>query len=300
MSEVKHSDEKKVLVNNLEIAYDTFGEKNNPPILLIMGLANQLILWDERFCQALASAGFYVIRFDNRDIGLSSKLDDKPVPDILQLMQDLMARKPVDVPYKLTDMAKDTIGLLDQLGIESAHVVGISMGGMIAQTIAIEHPERVKTLTSMASTTSNPTLPQPSPEIQALLTPPPANNREEAIENSIKTFKILNGPVYQFNEDGYRKVFSKAYDRNYYPVGPLRQLAAILGSGSRNKQLRNVQIKTLVIHGDEDPLISVQAGEDTAKEISGSKLVIIKGMGHTIATEVAPQVISAILEHVKT
>ena len=298
MSSVEYSDEKKTLANNLEICYDTFGEKDNPPLLLIMGLAHQMILWDERFCQALASAGYYVIRFDNRDVGLSSKIDG-PVPDILQLMKEIRERKPISVPYKLSDMAKDTVGLLDQLGIESAHIIGVSMGGMIAQTMAIEYPSRVKTLTSISSTTGNPLLPQAKQEVTAMLVPPPTDNRDEAIGHSVKLFKVFNGTTYPFKEESYKKVFSKAYDRNYYPLGPVRQLAAIIASGSRNEKLRNVKIKTLVIHGDEDPAILVQAGEDTAKEIPDAKLVIIKGMGHTFGPEVAPQIISAILAHIK-
>lgn len=299
MSNVVHSEEKIVPVNGIEICFDTFGNKDDQPILLIMGLASQMIIWDERFCSALASAGYYVVRFDNRDIGLSSKLDDMPVPNILQLMQDIQQGKHPEVPYKLSDMAKDTISLLDHLGIPSAHIVGVSMGGMIAQTLAIEYPDRVKTLTSISSTTGNPRLPQAKTEVSTLLIPPPTTNREEAIEHDVKAFKVLNGTTYPFDEERYRKLFSRVYDRNYYPTGPFRQLAAILGSGSRNDKLRNVKIKTLVIHGDADPLIPVQAGEDTAKEIPNAKLIIIKGMGHSFADAVAPQIISEILNNLK-
>lgn len=299
MLQVAHSEEKKVNVSGIEINYDTFGDPSNPAILLIMGLSVQMILWDPKFCQALASQGYYVIRFDNRDVGLSSKLDDQPVPNIMQITADIQQRKPVSVPYKLSDMANDAVGLLDALHIQSAHMVGISMGGMIAQTMAIEHPERVKTLTSMSSTTGNPTLPQAKPEAMAVLITPPPVEREKYIEQEVKGWRILHGPKYNYNEQAIRERSARVYDRNFYPQGTARQFAAILASGSRNSKLKDVTIPTLVIHGDADPLIPVEAGKDTAQAIPGAELLLIEGMGHSIPDEVAPQIIQAIITNTK-
>ena len=217
MTQVKHSEEKKVAVNNIQINYDTFGNESDPAILLIMGLSSQMILWDEKFCEVLASKGYFVIRFDNRDVGLSSKLDSEPVPNIMQLTADIQQRKPVSVPYKLSDMANDAVGLLDALHIQSAHVVGISMGGMIAQTIAIEHPTRVKTLISMSSTTGNPALPQAKPEAMAVLLTPPPTEREQYIDHSINDWKVLHGTKYPLDINFIKERSGKVFDRNFYP-----------------------------------------------------------------------------------
>ena len=298
MINVAYSKEKCIMVNKIEINYDTFGNSSDPAILLIMGLASQMILWKEEFCQALASQGFYVIRFDNRDVGLSSKISNAPVPDVMKIMAALQQGQQVNVPYTLSDMAKDAIELLDALKISTAHVVGISMGGMIAQTMAIEYPTRVKTLTSISSTTGNPMLPQARPEAMAILITPPPTDRAKNIDAAVKAWKILHGNKYPFDEKYVREREGKIFDRNFYPVGSARQLAAILASGSRNKALEKLTVPTLVIHGDADPLIPVEAGKDTAKSIPNSKLLIIEGMGHTIPDEVAPQIITVILQHI--
>jgi pimeloyl-ACP methyl ester carboxylesterase len=262
-------------------------------MLLIMGLGAQMIRWDEAFCQAIAAQGRWVIRFDNRDVGLSSKLDEAGVPDVLALVQG----KAVDTPYKLKDMADDAVGLLDSLGIKTADVVGVSMGGMIAQTMAIHHPDRVRTLTSIMSSTGNPKLPQPKPEAMAVLLAPPVSNLTDYVNNSLKAAKVLHGPKYPLDEEYIQKWSEHSYERCYHPQGFSRQLGAILTSGSRHEALENVKIPTLVIHGDGDPLVPVEGGKDTAKSIPDAKLVIIDGMGHSFPTEVVPQILQELLQH---
>lgn len=299
MSQVTYTTEKKVKVNSIEINYDTFGKKEDPAIILIQGIGTQMIVWPEEFCKAFASQGYFVVRFDNRDVGLSSKLDSAPVPNALEVLGSLQQGKPLTVPYKLSDMAKDTIGLMDALEITSAHIVGVSMGGMIAQTIAIEYPQRVKTLTSLSSTTGNPKLPMAKAEVMAILTTPPPVDLENNVQSSVKAWRVLHGSKYKFDEEFIRKRSELVFKRNFYPKGTARQFAAIFASGSRNNSLKNLKIPTLVIHGDADPLIPVEAGKDTAQSIPGSELLIIEGMGHTIPNEVGPQIIQAIIKNTK-
>ena len=293
MTEIPYSGEKIVKVGEVELAYDTFGEPFSPPMLLIMGLGSQMIRWDDEFCKAIAAQGRYVIRFDNRDVGLSTKFDKAGIPDVMSLIQG----GKVDVPYKLKDMAADAIGLLDSLKIEAADVVGVSMGGMIAQTMAIHYPERVRTLTSIMSSTGNPDLPQATPEAMGVLLAPPVSNRDDYITNQLKTAKVLHGQHYPLNEDYVRNYSERSYDRCYHPQGLSRQLGAILVSGSRNEALADVKIPTLVIHGSADPLVPVEGGKDTAKSIPDAKLLIIDGMGHSFPIEVVPQILQAILQH---
>jgi len=293
VDEIPYSGEKTARVGDIEIAYDTFGNPSNQPMLLIMGLGEQMIRWDEAFCQVLAAQGRFVIRFDNRDVGLSTKFDEAGVPDV----RALMFGKTVHVPYTLKEMADDAMGLLDSLNIETADVVGVSMGGMIAQTIAIHYPNRVRTLTSIMSSTGNPNLPQPTPEGISVLLAPPVSNKKDYINDYLKAAKVLHGPRYPLDEEYIRNYSERAYDRCYHPAGFARQLGAILTSGSRNEALGNVKTSTLVIHGDTDPLVPVEAGKDTAKSIPDAKLLIIEGMGHSFPTEVVPQIIKAILQH---
>jgi len=292
-----HSDPARVNVNGVEIVYDTFGESSAAPMLLIMGLGEQMIGWDEDFCTQLASHGYWVIRFDNRDVGLSTRLDEAGVPDILALFQAQTQGKPMQVPYTLHDMADDAVGLLDALDVESAHVVGISMGGMIAQEMVIHHPERVRTLTSIMSSTGNPDLPPPSNEAMSILVTPFPTDREGYIENAIHTWKILSGPGFPIEEVRIKERAGRAFDRGLSLAGTARQLAAILASGSRKERLRSVTQKTLVIHGDADPLVPVECGRDTAASIPGAELLIIEGMGHDLPLAVIPRVIEAITLH---
>ncbi len=293
MSEIPYSGEAIAKVGDIEIAYDTFGDPSGPPLLLISGLGSQMILWNDDFCKQLASEGYWVIRFDNRDVGLSTKFDDAGLPNILALVSG----KAVEVPYRISDMATDAVGLLDFLKIGAAHVVGASMGGMIAQSIAIHYPERIRTLTSIMSSTGNPNLPQPEPEVASILVTRPPSERAEYIDYSLEIWRILNGPKFPIDEQLVRERSGRAFDRSYYPYGTGRQLAAILASGSRNDALKDVRTPTLIIHGDEDPLIPVEGGIDTAETIPGAELMIIEGMGHTIPTEVEPRIIEAIVRH---
>jgi pimeloyl-ACP methyl ester carboxylesterase len=219
MTEIPHSEETTAKVGDTEIVYDTFGDSSAPPMLLIMGLGAQMIRWDEAFCQYLAAQGRWVIRFDNRDVGLSTKFDEGGVPDVMALVQG----ETVDVPYKLIDMAGDAVGLLDALGVKAADVVGVSMGGMIAQTMAIHYPDRVRTLTSIMSSTGNPNLPQPTPEAMSVLLAPPVSNRNDYIDNSLKSAKVLHGPHYPLNEEYVRNYSEISYDRCYHPPGFSRQ-----------------------------------------------------------------------------
>lgn len=299
MSKVEHSKESIVKVNDIEIVYDSFGRYTDPPILLIMGLSMQMIGWDEPFCVELARKGYWVIRFDNRDVGLSTKFDEAGIPDLMSLMLKFQQGETIEASYTLTDMAADAIGLLDALKIKAAHIVGVSMGGMIGQTIAINYPERIKTLTSIMSSTFNPELPQPEPEALSVLITTPPSDRAEYIEYALETWRLLNGPKFSMDENLTRERVGKAFDRSYYPVGTARQMAAILASGSRTEALKNVKTPTLVIHGDADPLVPIEGGKETASSIPGAEFFVIEGMGHNIPDELAPRIIEAIFAHAK-
>ncbi len=299
MGTVSQSKEAIAKVNGVELAYDTFGDPGASPLLLVMGLGAQMIRWHEDFCKPLAAMGYWVVRFDNRDVGNSTKFDEAGVPNILALMQAVQSGEVVSAPYTLSDMAADAVGLLDVLEVEKAHVVGASLGGMIVQTMAIEYPERIRTMTSIMSTTGELSVSMPKPEALAVITSIPPSDREECIEDAVKKQRILRGPKYPLDEAFVRQDAARAFDRCYHPEGMTRQLAAILASGSRKDKLKSVKIPTLVIHGDTDPLVPIEGGKDTAASIPGAKLLIIEGMGHDIPVEVAPQIIQAISEHAK-
>jgi pimeloyl-ACP methyl ester carboxylesterase len=294
---VPYNDPSKVRVNGIEIVYDSFGEPSASPLLLIMGLGEQMIAWDEDFCRQLAGLGYWAIRFDNRDVGLSTRLEEAGVPNILALMQALSQGEAGQAPYTLGDMADDAVGLLDALGVEAAHVVGISMGGMIAQEMAIHHPERVRTLTSIMSSTGHPDLPPPKPEAQMLLVTPPPTDREGYLEHALQTWQVLSGPGFVMDEDRIKERAGASFDRGLSPAGTARQLAAVITSGSRREALRSVRVPTLVIHGDADPLVPVECGKDTANAVPGAELMIIEGMGHDLPLAVAPRIIEAIARH---
>jgi pimeloyl-ACP methyl ester carboxylesterase len=287
----------KVPVDGIEIVYDAFGERSAPPMLLVGGLGTQLIAWDADFCRELAARGYWVIRFDNRDVGLSTRLDEAGVPDVMALMQAQMAGQAIESAYKLRDMADDAIGLLDAIGIESAHVVGASMGGMIVQEMAIQHPERLRTVTSIMSSTGNPALPPPKPEAVAVLMTPPAASRAEHLEHSLQAAQVMSGTAFEIDAEGLREMAGQAYDRGLSPAGTARQMAAILASGSRKEALKSVNLPVLVIHGDADPLVPVEGGIDTAEAVPGAQLLIIEGMGHDLPPAVWPQVVEAITKH---
>lgn len=294
---VLHTDPAKIRVNGIELVYDAFGEPSAPPMLLIMGLGAQMIGWEEEFCTDLAAHGYWVIRFDNRDVGLSTRLDEAGIPDVVALMQAQARGESVQAPYTLRDMAGDAVGLLDALEAESAHVVGASMGGMIAQEMAIHHPERVRTLTSIMSSTGNPELPPPTPEAMSILVTPFPTDREGYLERSVQMWRILGGPGFPLDEDRARKKAEQAFERGLSPEGTTRQLAAVLASGSRKEALQAVTVPTLVIHGDADPLVPVECGMDTAKSVPDAELLVIEGMGHELPPAVAARVIAAIVRH---
>ena len=284
--------------NSIQIEYETFGKPDSSALLLIIGHAGQLIDWDEKLCKQIAQRGHYVIRFDNRDIGLSTKIDDAGVPDIMKTIEALMIGEPVDPPYTIEDMADDAVGLLDALAIEKAHICGMSMGGMIAQAMALNYPERVLSLISIYSSTGDPEEPQPKPEaMEVLLTPPPAE-REAYIEFRIKLFNTISGPGFPYDQEWLHNHVAQEYDRSFCPQGAARQLMAILTQKSRKPALASLFTPTLVIHGTDDPLVRVECGKNTASAIPGANLMIIEGMGHDLPHGGAwPQIVDAIVDH---
>lgn len=283
--------------NGIQIEYDTFGDSSAPPLLLIMGLGAQMILWDEEFCEQLAAKGHYVIRFDNRDIGLSTKIDEAGVPNVMEAMNIRLSGGKVDSPYSLDDMADDAVGLLDALGIDKAHVCGASMGGMIAQTVAMRHPDRVSSMTSIMSTTGDPELPQAEPDAMAVLLTPAPTEREAAIEHAINVWRTIGSTGFPLDEERIRDRSTLSYDRCFHPEGMARQLVAILAHGDRTSALGSVTAPTLVIHGVADPLVPVECGRATAKAIPGADLLEIEGMGHDMPVGAWPQIVDAIAAH---
>jgi pimeloyl-ACP methyl ester carboxylesterase len=290
----------KASANNISIEYETFGNPSSPPILLIIGLGAQLIYWDEEFCRQLAEAGLYVIRFDNRDAGLSTKSEAAGVPDLMDVIGKLMSGQKVTPPYAIEDMAADAVGLLDALNIDKAHICGMSMGGMIAQSLAIHYPQRVLSLTSIYSTTGNPHLPQPKPEVMGLLLTPPPQERKPFIQFHLDLFRAITGPRFGFDEEWVRNLMAREYDRAFCPQGAARQLVAILTQENRKASLQDVRVPTLIIHGDADPLVSVEAGRDTAKAVPGAELKIMEGMGHDLPHgEAWAQIAEDIIAHTR-
>ena len=294
---IQHSDSATARANGIEIVYDMFGDSDKPPVLLIIGLGQQMIAWDKEFCTQIAARGYWVIRFDNRDTGLSTKLNKVKIPNMAVVFEAMIKGKPVDSPYSLLDMADDAVGLLDALGIESAHVVGESMGGMIAQRMVIHHTDRVRTLTSIMSSTGEPGLPPPTPAAMDILANRPPTDREGYIEDYVERWRVLNGQKLPYDEEASRKLAARIFDRGLNPPGFARQLTAVIADGSRKQTLRSVTVPTLVIHGDADPLVPVECGIDTANSIAGSELLIIEGMGHTFPRQVWVKVIDAIVRH---
>jgi pimeloyl-ACP methyl ester carboxylesterase len=290
-----------VTINGIQIEYETFGNPTDRPLLLVWGIWGQMILWDESLCQNLASRGHYVIRYDNRDVGLSSKFDQGGITDIMGIMGKILSGDKSSVPYTIEDMADDGAGLLDALGIPYAHICGISMGGIIAQTIALRHPSKVLSLTSIFSTTGNPQLPQPKPEVlAAFFTPLPAD-RSAFIEGTVGKFKMIAGSSFPFDEEWFRKKVTASYDRCFYQQGMGRHVLALMAQNDRKEALASLKVPTLVIHGTEDPLFSVDAGKETAAAIPGAQLLLLEGVGHDIATYGGawPQIVEAITAHTR-
>lgn len=286
--------------NGISIEYETFGDPSDRPLLLIVGLGAQLIHWDNELCQDLSKSGHFVIRFDNRDSGLSTKFDEAGVPNPMEVIGKLMQGEKITPPYTLSDMADDAVGLLDSLGIEKAHVCGMSMGGMIAQTIAVRYPSRTASLISIYATTGNRKVPPPTPEVFGLLVTPPPIEREAYIEHMLRLFKTLTGPGFPMDEKWTRRILAESYDRCFYPPGMARQLVAILTQENRVPALANVTAPTIVIHGTSDPLVPVEGGKDTAEAIPGAQLLLIEGMGHDLPHGGAwPGIVEAIVAHTR-
>ncbi|HEY2430374.1 MAG TPA: alpha/beta hydrolase [Acidimicrobiales bacterium] len=279
--------------NGIDIEYETFGDPTDPVMLLIMGLGGQLIAWDADFCNRLAAHGFRVIRFDNRDVGLSTKIEAGPVPDIMAVIQGDRS----SVSYSLEDMAADATGLLDALGIEKAHIVGVSMGGMIAQVVAIDHPDRVLSLASIMSTTGDPSVGAPTPEAMAVLMRPPPQERDDVIAGEVETHKAIGSPGFPVDEERTRRRAAAAYDRSFYPQGVARQVAAVVAASDRTEGLSHLDVPTVVIHGTADPLVTPSGGEATAKAVPGPELIMVEGMGHELPPGAWETVVEAVVRN---
>lgn len=287
----------KAQANGIEIEYETFGEPTNPPVLLIMGLAAQLTRWPLPFVEQLAARGYFVIRYDNRDVGLSTKFDGAPIPQIPVLVATMMAGHKPDVPYTLNDMAADAVGLLDALDIRRAHVIGASMGGMIAQLVAADYPDRVLSLTSIMSSTGNPGLPPSKPEAMAvLMSRPISGERDAVIAHGVRTDLVIGSPAYPSDEGVIRARVERDFERMNYPAGPARQLAAVVANGDRRATIARITAPTMVIHGVDDPLVLVECGRDTAAAIPGARITEIPGMGHNLPEALIPTILDAFEE----
>ncbi|WP_296327157.1 alpha/beta fold hydrolase [Reyranella sp.] len=286
--------------NGIEIEYETFGNRKDPALLLIMGLGAQLTLWPESLCEGLAGQGFFVVRYDNRDVGLSTDFDKWGMPDLMGAFARLMKGETVDAPYLLSDMAADAIGLLDALGIDRAHMVGGSMGGMIAQVIAATHPARTRSLVSIMSTSGRYGLPAGKPEAVAMLSAQPEGPaREQIIAHGIKLRTVISGPGYPTDPAAMRALVERNVDRRYYPPGAARQYLAIMASGPRVDLLKTVKVPTLVLHGEDDPLLPVECGRDVAALVPGAKIETFPGWGHDVPEQMVPKLVSSITSFCK-
>jgi pimeloyl-ACP methyl ester carboxylesterase len=285
-----------VKANGITIEYETFGAPRQRPLILVMGLSTQMVAWPDRFCAMLADAGHFVVRFDNRDVGLSTKLEALGVPDLNRLM----ANGGADAvpPYTLSDMAADTVGLMDGLGLKRAHVCGLSMGGMIAQIMAVEWPERIAGLISLSSTTGEPDLPGSAPEaVEAMMSKPPVG-KAAYVDYQAQVYRAFSGDSPFYQEAVQRELSGRAYDRMFYPNGFARQMAAIICAPGRRSALATASAPALVIHGDRDTVVPPAHGRDTADAISGATLKIVKGLGHGMAYPALwEEIVSAVSTH---
>lgn len=288
-----------VQANGIHLEYETFGKPSAPAILLIMGLGGQLLLWPEALCRALADGGYHVIRYDNRDVGLSSKIDSAGKPDLNRAALRYLLRLPLKAGYTLDDMAADALGLLDALGIAKAHVVGLSMGGMIGQILAAQHGARLLSFTAIMTSSGNRGLPQPSLTLRMRLTRRPKSvTRESLIQHSVNTWKLIGSPGYPTPEAELRAMVERDQARCLYPRGMARQTLAIMAAPSRAPLLGRIKAPTLVIHGLADPLVPVAAGRELGRLIPGARLELIEGMGHDLPAPLLPRIGRLILSHV--
>jgi pimeloyl-ACP methyl ester carboxylesterase len=268
--------------NGIQIEYDTFGKSSHPALLLIIGLGSQLIHWQDEFCQKIAHNGFYVIRYDNRDSGLSTKFEGLSSEEIMEKIKALFSGQKVSVPYTIDDMSSDAVGLLDEMNIEKAHICGMSMGGYIAQTFAINNPSRTISLTSIYSHSGNRSEFLPSQEILEAMIKPIPKDRDGAIEYMVDFMRLIYGSGLPFDEDFHKRIAAQAFDRSFCPEGTGRQYLAIMVQKDRTNELGKLRIPSLVVHGDEDPLIPLAGGKATSEAIPGAEFMVVKGMGHVI------------------
>jgi len=288
-----------IQANGIALEVELHGPEEGRPLVLVSGLGRQLVHWSPDLLSGLAEAGHRVIVFDNRDIGLSTHFDGAPAPSLLEVSAALAEGRDPGVAYCLVDMAADLLGLLDGLELPSVHVMGTSMGGMIAQEAALLAPERFRSLTSIMSTTGEPGLPPPKPEAAALLVSPTATERSAYVQQRVEQCRVLAGPGYPFDESATRAMWEVAYDRSFDPLGVMRQLASTLVGPPRHERLPSLEVPTLVIHGDADPLIPLACGEATAAAIPGATLHTVPGMGHDIPAGAHPEVVAAIEAHTR-
>ncbi len=285
-----------VKANGIDIEVVTHGDASSPTILLVNGYTSQLINWPKPFIDGLVAAGFHVVTYDNRDVGLSQKFSGTPDPRAT--FKAMMEGRVPDIPYTLSDMAADGIGVLDALGVGKAHVLGVSMGGMIVQLMGIEHGGRLLSLTSIMSSTGNPDVPPATAEAQtALNEPAPSNSRADVITHSTKGRRTYESPAYRKSDAEYAALIGEAYDRMFYPEGYARQYCAIVADGNRVERLKSVTVPTLVIHGKDDNLVRVEGGIDTAKSIPGAKLELIEGMGHDLPEGLCDRFLELVVGH---
>jgi pimeloyl-ACP methyl ester carboxylesterase len=291
-SKVTYHPETLIPVNGVTLAYDAFGDPAGTPLLLIAGLGMQLIGWDAEMCRRLAAAGNYVVRYDQRDVGHSTRYDDARTPNLPGLFQSWLQgeNSPLDLPYTLADLADDAAALMDALAIVPANVLGVSMGGMVAQLLAIRHPQRVRALICVSSSTLAIETAYPAPETVMAIFGPPATGREAYIQQAVQMSRLMHGPVLPFDAERARRRAAEAYDRGIYPAGTARQLTAIVSGIGWKADLPGVRLPTLVIHGDVDPLLPPAGGRDIAETVPGARYVEIPGMGHALPPAVWPPI----------
>jgi pimeloyl-ACP methyl ester carboxylesterase len=282
-------------VGDVELCYETFGEPDRPTVLLVMGLGTQMIAWHEDFCREVAGRGFHVVRYDNRDVGRSTRFDGVRPPGPVELLR----RRPRQLAYTLRDMAGDGVGLLDRLGVERAHVVGASMGGMIAQAMAADRPERVASLTSIMSTTGSRLVGQPAMAVYPILLRRPPADRQGYVDSVARVFDAIGSPGFERDLEALRELAGRSHDRGVSAAGTGRQLAAIVASGNRTADLRRIQAPTLVIHGTKDRLIRPSGGRATARAIPGARLMTIEGMGHDLPRGAWPRIVDGIVDNAR-
>ncbi len=281
------------------IAYEALGDPACPAIVLIMGLGLQLVAWPDSFCQALVNGGYRVVRFDNRDCGLSARAPAHGRFDLFRTIAASVLKLPVPSPYTLDDMAQDTLAVMDALHIQRAHIVGVSMGGMIGQVLAAKHPQRVQSLVSIMSTSGHPRLQQPALSVRRVVVGRPANpaDVESVIDNQARIVRAIGSPVHHESEQGLRERLGRGIRRAYEPAGLTRQVMAIIASGDRRPLLQSITAPTLVIHGRDDPMVPLPGGQDTANHIPGAKLLVVDGMGHDLSPALLPTLSQATLDH---